>query len=350
MPDAVANPPAILFDEGHGQSLWFSAPPTVDKGFSQAAALAGERCQVAFAPAGRRFSPEALAGYAVLVLPMGPEGQTHLAAEEIEALHSFVRDGGGLLLLGAYTGDWHHEANLSRLIERFGISFNRDVVLPAGADPDDAFVAAGNLARAMRCVVEALPSPASGRLRPLIQQVNSIAALSCCSLYVDEGMAAVILRARADSLIVEPEPIGAGIHIQGYRDRGRGAAILAAASTTAKVVVVGSWRPFLDTFLIDQRCDNRQFLANILDFLLAGAPSCLPRPGASFPAPAPSPDPRLVAVEDRLRNRRALLAQLENEVVLAIGLERATLNVHIDQVKQAIASDEAELEELHRRG
>jgi len=352
MPDPLSAPAAILFDEGHGQSLWFSAPPTVDQGFSQAAALAGERRPVTFAPAGRRFSPEALAGCAALVLPMGPQRQTNLTQDEIEAVHDFVRGGGGLLVLGAYTGDWHHEANLSRLIERYGISFNRDVVLPAGADPDDAFVAAGNLARAMRCLVEALPNPAAGRLRALIEQVDVVAALSCCSLYVDEGMARPILRARPDSLIPEPEPAGAGIHILGYLDRGRGPAILAAASTTAKVVVVGSWRPFLDVFLAEPRYSNRQFFANILDHLLAGASSgpARPTPAAPAPAPAPSPNPRLGAVEDRLRDRRALLVQLEKEVVLATGLERATLNVRIDQTKQAIASDEAELDELHRRG
>lgn len=350
MPTPIGAP-AILFDEGHGQGLWFSAPPTVDRGFSQAAALASQRWRVAFAPAGSRFSPAALAGYAALVLAMGPEGKTRLAEDEIEAIHDFVRTGGGLLVLGAYTGDWHHEANLSRLIEGYGITFNRDVILPAGADVDDAFVASGNLARAMRCVVEALPNTAAGRLGALVEQVNVVAALSCCSLYVDEGMAASILRARADSLIVEPEPVGAGIHILGYVDRGRGPAILAAASATAKVVVVGSWRPFLDAFLADQRFSNRQFFANVLDHLLAGAPSSPARPAAVLPAPAPgpSPAPSLGAVEDRLRNRRSLLSQLENQVVLATGLERATLNVHIEQVKQAIAGDEAELEELHRR-
>jgi hypothetical protein len=350
MPDPLSLPAAILFDEGHGQKLWFSAPPTVDQGFSLAAALAGERRPVAFAPAGSRFSPETLAGCAALVLPMAPQGQTNLAQDEIEAVHDFVRGGGGLLVLGAYTGDWHHEANLSRLIERYGISFNRDVILPAGADPDDAFVAAGNLARARRCLVEAAPNPAAGRLQALVEQVNVVAALSCCSLYVDEGMAAPILRARPDSLIAEPEPAGAGIHILGYLDRGRGPAILAAASTTAKVVVVGSWRLFLDPFLADPRYDNRQFFANILDRLLAGAPGAPVRPAAALPTLAPGPDPRLRAVESRLRDRRVLLAQLEKEVVLAIGLERATLNVHIDQMKQAIAGDEAELDDLQRRG
>lgn len=343
------TPAAILFDEGHGQALWFSAPPTIDKGFSQAAALAGERRPVAFAPAGQRFSQEALAAYAALVLPMGPQGKTNLTQEEIEAVHDFVRSGGGLLVLGAYTGDWHHEANLSRLIEPYGISFNRDVVLPAGANPDDAFVAPGNLALARRCLVEALPSPAPGRLQALVGQVNVVAALSCCSLFVDEGMAAPILRARPDSLVAEPQPVGAGIRILGYLDRGRGPAILAAASTTAKVVVVGSWRPFLDAFLTEPRYDNRQFFANILDHLLSGA-RATPASGPALPAAAPAPasTARIRAIEDRLHDRRALLLQLEKELVLAIGLERATLNVHIDQVKEAIASDEAELDELRR--
>lgn len=366
MPEIVANPPdgpslaAILFDEGHGQGLWFSSPPTVDKGYSQAAALAGQRGRVAFAPSGRRFSQASLAGYTILVLAMGPQGQTQLTDDELETLHGFVRGGGGLLVLGAYTGDWHHQANLNRLIESYGITFNRDVVLPAGARPDDGFVQGGNLGRAMRCVVNAFPSSAANRVQNLLDKVGVVAALSSCSLYVDEGMASPVLQASPDSILLEPEPAGAGIHIQGYIERGQGPAVLVAAATTAKVVVAGSWRLFLDAFMADPRYANRQLFSNILDWLATGPASGQSWPAAaasaagSSAAPGNTPssvdDSHLRTLEDRLRRRRSLLNQLEKDVVLAIGLERATLNVHIDEVKQGIASDEAEIDALRSRG
>ncbi len=366
MPDPVTDsssgpgPAAVLFDEGHGQGLWFGPSPTVDKGYSQAAALIGQQRRVAFAPSGRRFSQASLAGYAALVLAIGPQGQTQLTEDELEAVRDFVRGGGGLLVLGAYTGDWHHEANLNRLIEGYGITFNRDVVLPAGARPDDGFVQGGNLGRAMRCTVNAFPSSAANRVQDLLDQVGVVAALSSCSLYVDEGMAAPLLRASPDSVILEPEPAGAGIHIQGYIERGQGPAVLVAAATTAKVVVAGSWRLFLDAFMADPRYTNRQLFSNILDWLATG-----PASGQLWPAAAASAagsgavpgittssvdDSRLRTLDDRLRRRRLLLDQLQKDVVLAIGLERATLNVHIDEVKQGIASDEAEIDALHSRG
>lgn len=365
MPEIVADPvkgaspAAILFDEGHGQGLWFSSPPTVDKGYSQAAALAGQRGRVAFAPSGRQFSQASLADYTMLVLAMGPQGQTQLTDDELETLHGFVRGGGGLLVLGAYTGDWHHKANLNRLIEGYGIAFNRDVVLPAGSKADDGFVQGGNLGRAMRCVANAFPS-SSARMLSLLDQVGVVAALSSCSLYVDEGMASPVLQASPDSIILEPEPAGAGIRIQGYVERGQGPAVVAAASTSAKVIVAGSWRLFLDAFMADPRCANRQLFTNVLDWL-----ATVPATGQFWPAAAANAagsgatpgiaalsidDSHLRTLEDRLRRRRSLLAQLEKDVVLAIGMERATLNVHIDEVKRDIANDEAEIDALRNSG
>ena len=51
--------------------------------------------------------------------------------QELDAIRDYVEnEGGGLLVLGAYTGDWHHEANLNQLIRRYGMLFNNDLVMP----------------------------------------------------------------------------------------------------------------------------------------------------------------------------------------------------------------------------
>lgn len=357
---ATSRPKAILFDEGHGQERWFSVSPTVDKGFSQIAALAGQQFTVAFAPSGSRFSQALLRGYDALVLAMGPEGQTQLREEELKALRDFVRGGGGILVLGTYTGDWHHEANLNRLIEGYGIAFNRDVVVPAGARPEDGFVQGSQRGPDSSCVVRAWPATETGAARAglvygLEREVGAIAALSSCSLYVDEGMAAPLFRSEPDSVILEPVPTGVGIRVQGYIERGRGAATLVAAARSSKVVAAGSWKLFLDAFIDEPQYGNRQLFLNILNWL-AAAPAAIGAGGpvrpaavaaAASPQPAEGEDPGAQTLTEQLRHQRALLAQMEKEVVLASGVERAALNVRIDDLKQNISRTERELDAQH---
>lgn len=267
-PRAVAS---ILFDESHGQALWYGAAPTIDKGFRAIASVLRQRTDGTFVPSGGQLTPRTLAGHQALVLALGPQGQTRLAAEELDAIRGFVRNGGGLLVLGAYTGDWHHEGNLNQLLGDYGMAFNRDVVMPAGAQDRDGKLQGTERSPKSSYAIEVRPAPGidTGQepARALLDGVPAVVTLSSCSLYVDEDLAVGLLASSADSVLLEPVPIGVTIYIDRYRDIGRGPAIVLAASKSSKVVVGGSWKMFLDAFVADARYANARLFQNIVTWL-----------------------------------------------------------------------------------
>jgi hypothetical protein len=260
----------VLFDEGHGERLWWILGPTVDKGYRKVRTITERHLAVSALATGQVFSPWALQGFSALILAIGPQKSTVLTKDEIAAVQDFVRRGGGLLVLGAYTGDWHHEANLNQLLEEYGIAFSRDVVTKS---VDDGFKQGAELLPSSSCAVEAFPvnegtQPAVAAKRDALLKDMSVAiTLSSCSLYVNPDVAIPILQSSPESVILEPVPWGIGIRIQRYQKRGQGPVILAAASKTHKVVVVGSWKMFLDDFVDDTQHQNGQFYQQILDWL-----------------------------------------------------------------------------------
>lgn len=343
----AAPPPRILFDEAHGQDRWFGVAPTANSGFSRIATLAKKQFEVAFLPSGARFSTELLDDYRALILAIGPQGLTQLGDDEIDAVREFVRAGGGLLVLGVYTGDWHHEANLNHLLEGYGMAFNRDVVMPAGTRPEDGWAQGGERSPKSRCAIDATPatSPAN-----LLAGAPNIRTLSSCSMYVDEDVATVLLQSAVDSIQLEPVPLGIGIRIQKYTERGQGPVMVAATAKNVKVVAAGSWKMFLDAFIDDPQLGNRRLFENILAWFAAATASTAVPAAAVIPASPETVDEansRRQALQERLRLRRALLAEMEKEAVLAMGREKAVLNVQIDDLKKSILADESEIDALH---
>jgi hypothetical protein len=264
---------SILFDEGHGQDRWFGIAPTIAKGYLRIATAIGQHMDVAFLPAGSRISGETLQAHTALVLALGPQGRTQLIDEEREAIHEFVRNGGGLLVLGAYTGDWHHEGNLNYLLGEYGIAFNRDVVMQAGAQSSDGKLQGSERTPKSSYAVKARPMPSAGAggvsqmANALLDGVPAVVTLSSCSLYIDDDLAVGLLVSSPDSVILEPVPIGVTILIDKYRDVGRGPAIVLAASRTSKVIAAGSWKIFLDAFVDDVRYANERLFRNIVEWL-----------------------------------------------------------------------------------
>lgn len=341
----------FLFDESHGQERWFGASPTVNKGYSRIAALARARMQVAFHRAGSPISAELLQPCRAVALAMGPQGATRLSGAEIAALHAFVRGGGGLLVLGAYTGDWHHEANLNELLATYGMAFNRDVILPAGSRPEHGFTQdAAATPDSPHCVI-ALPADIAGAaVEPLGQGVARLGLLSACSIYVDETLATPLFLASAAARILEPVPLGVGIHIQKYQDRGAGPVCLVAAARQEKVVVAGGWKLFLDAFIAAPNYDNRQFFQNLLDWLLAGDPGS---EASAIPAASPTAPPALApaaaeiaTTQETLARSRALLANARTLTLTASGMELAKLQTAIAELEREIRQQEARIDQL----
>jgi len=70
-----------------------------------------------------QLSPEILSDYDVLIIKMPT---TPYSESEIEAIDKFVREGGGLFLIGDHTNVFGTSTNLNPLAERFGLRFNHD--------------------------------------------------------------------------------------------------------------------------------------------------------------------------------------------------------------------------------
>ncbi len=133
----------VLFDESHGEA-WSVRPdvaaaiqPEHPAGSSYAlaaAALAERDFDVATLAAGP-LSADALSGVDVLVIAHPSDarwertvgGSPVLSVPEIEAVAAFVADGGGLVVLGETEED-KYGANLSELLERFGLALDSRTV------------------------------------------------------------------------------------------------------------------------------------------------------------------------------------------------------------------------------
>jgi hypothetical protein len=129
--------PSVLFDEAHSEA-WSIRPQIVarmnprhpgDAGYTTAAAALREGGMQVDAHASGLLTPETLIDRDVVVLAHPSDGtwervtgvgSPKLAADEIDTLEAFVRDGGGLVVLAECEQDKYGN-NLSDLLDRFGI-------------------------------------------------------------------------------------------------------------------------------------------------------------------------------------------------------------------------------------
>ena len=268
----------VLFDEWHGQDRWWRIPtPTVAGGYCEIAKM------VAPAPGTmppRNLKPidgESLSRQKALVLPVGPGDSPRLSEDEMRAIRAFVKRGGGLLVLHTYAGDVHHKANLNELLEEFGLFCYADVVMPTHVTDDD-ILRETHTCRAPISQYVTAAVPATDRCgtagdeirKALLAGVASVLLWSPCAVYADSYKAVSILQSGDDCQVCEPDPIGVRSFILSYPRKCRLTATVLAASTMAKVVVAGSWKMFLDSFIQYEQCDNRRLFQNILSWLLAG--------------------------------------------------------------------------------
>jgi hypothetical protein len=271
----------VLFDEAHGQSTWIGPPPPIiARGYKSVADLTKQLgCDVEIHPEGGCLDASALAGCRAVVLPTGPRGLGRLEPEEIRALEDFIQTGGGVLLLSAYTGDWHHESNFNMVAQPYGPGFNNDVIVPPGAKEENASqqVFKGPSDEEFIVLGEAAPprpfEPQTAERRAIREVVlrdvvKPIATVSCCSLDVSTGAVSVVVSCSGCS-VREPLPLGKGIRIDKYRPGVVGAAPMVAVSTIGRVVAVGGWKTFLNEFVDDVRLDNGLLFTNILRWLMA---------------------------------------------------------------------------------
>lgn len=272
--------PTVLLDQAHGQGSWH-LPPTIEQGYRRVAELAAKHGHPVRASAEKSLpSADELGQNAVVVLVNAPHGRFQLTEEEVDAVQRYVADGGGLMALSTYTGDWHHESNLNRVLEGFGLEFNRDLIMPATADvnaerddgrrqvydfrPDSAYTV---------CAVPAGDDSDQGgdpSVKAVSAGVRTVLTLSSCSV-ATRGDARTVLRSGGDSKTFEPLPLGVTSSIDRWEVRRSGAANLLAVSVVGagRVAAVGGWKMFLDRFIDRAEYDNERLFENLLLWLAA---------------------------------------------------------------------------------
>ena len=134
----------VLFDEAHSEA-WTIRPEIAaamqpahppDSSYALAAAALTERDFVVDVNAGGALTADALGGCDVLVIahPSEPawerttgSGSPRLSVEEVDAIEAFVRNGGGLIVLGE-TEQEKYGNNLNELLSRFDLHLENDTV------------------------------------------------------------------------------------------------------------------------------------------------------------------------------------------------------------------------------
>jgi hypothetical protein len=126
----------ILLDLSHRQSEWSRSRPSVFKLstptylYRVVPAQEDQKWDIIDIADSKQITEQNLRPWPGLILGLPYHSQlTDFACDEIVR---WVHEGGRLALLGYELGDRHHESNLNKLADRFGIRFNSDIVAPPG--------------------------------------------------------------------------------------------------------------------------------------------------------------------------------------------------------------------------
>jgi hypothetical protein len=118
----------ILIDEGHSDWEWTTQP--YDTTWYGAKSGYNYYCLADYwnyfyhvETRSEKLTPELLSGWDVLVIKTPTSG---FAPEEVDAVEAFVKNGGGLFLIGDHTNVFGTSTHLNRLAEPFGMYFRYD--------------------------------------------------------------------------------------------------------------------------------------------------------------------------------------------------------------------------------
>jgi hypothetical protein len=305
----------VLFDEAHGEA-WTIRPdvaraiqPSHPQDSSYALAAAALRARDLSAVAHREgpLDADALRDADVLVLahPSDPHwertvpgGSPLLSDAELDAIESFVRAGGGLIVLGEEEHD-KYANNLNALVERFGIRIANDA-LSDYAHHD----------RAPHWVLGELASGTRVGGVDLLARVGSACFYRAGRLELRNGAAEL---ARASATASTP-----------------GATLLAATEHgSGRVVVAADSDLFGDDCLAQH--DHEALWCNLVHWAAGGAFSRATAPRAS----AARADPCWRALRDAVDRLR--LRQRADGSVDLDAHDRAALARDVEQIEQAVA-------------
>ena len=205
----------------------------------------------------------------VVALPHGTSRNlTFIADETIDALESWVHEGGRLLMLSFELADAHHRTNLGALGSRFGIEFEMDLIAEsADAGKDRPYD------RAVEFGAECLND------HRLLRGVDRLKLVNACSVGCPGGT--VVVRVGSNKLAKPIDPRFDGLwfmrpDVKYARESSPEAAVVVQASPDrtrrGAVVAVGTWDLFgcrdgRDPDDFRNNPGNRRFCLNLVSWL-----------------------------------------------------------------------------------
>lgn len=243
----------IVVELSHSQSKWDDFTKELDR------RGLGDRLHV---PRSLEKSAE-YDGVSVLVVPL--PFHSEFSNTEIEQLKSWVREGGGLFLLGYYTAGLHHENNVNHLSGVFDMELHENLVMPPGSSKEDCRSQVfGGSAHAVR-----IANPGE-TAHPLLDGVETLVVQSACPVEIQTRAEDALEIDAADADTWTPKgnksPDGYLRIIERYEqavNMARTPCVIAARTfSKGRIVLAGTWK----IFTLDEG-DNRKFVDNALRWL-----------------------------------------------------------------------------------
>jgi hypothetical protein len=247
----------VWFDQSHQQEKWDWGPiPTIEEFGYRAAKKYAEQAGYVVKALDRPVTSQDTLADCDLLIVVAPF-HLHLQPAEIKVITRFVQNGKSLLLLSYYTGDSHHQNNLSQLGKEFGGKFKSDRVADALHHRHHKY----------EIIAEGGPQE-----EELLQGVGRLCFKQTCSLQVSEP-ARVVLRSSPDSFTEEAEVTDTGQILSWTATTNSQTPLVAVTPYGAgRFAAVGTWTVFLSEYLESVELDNRQFYLNLLHWLTASTP------------------------------------------------------------------------------
>ncbi len=259
---------AIVFDESYRQSEWH-ARPTTNLGYSTVVEELSRSFNVISNKDGYS-SQTPLSPNGILILPT-PFG-TYVDESEYEYIDQWVYNGGRLLASGIYLMEGHHYNNFNKLIRRFGFEFSQDLTMPVGKESfrDCMGQVFAYAERDFWILTHINGTPVE---HPIMEGVSELALTSSCSvncaanteLRISTSDAVAVMHAKG---FKEPST-GRLRQLTDYKRDKYDRVVFAVALTygAGKIVGVGTWKFFLNTFVKAYPNGNGRFFYNIIKWL-----------------------------------------------------------------------------------
>lgn len=242
------NPDAqtVLIDQGHLNYYTIMLDDTYSySGFTDAAFDAGYDIRISTVG---EITAEALAQGDVYVVPLPQQSFTD---DEVNVMQRFVINGGAMLLIADYSGDYSDPAR--SLANSFGAILNGDIV----TDPDPADHS-DNRVHWVKYTDKNFAE------HPIFDNVNELQSFTSSSILPYSSLSLV----KADANAVPTESVVA----------------VATEYGLGRVVILGDSNFFDDTYGLN-KADNEQFAVNIINWLTGNPTDQNATPTATTPAP-----------------------------------------------------------------